>query len=79
MWRFGNRKSYVSLDLLAALFNIKLDGTEADGSRINTAYYIEKNFSFITNYCKRNVVATAQLYLKLNDMPLFPEKDIVLP
>lgn len=78
MWRFGNRKSYVSLELLADLFNIKLNGTETVGSHINTAYYIENDSSYIADYCKRNVVATAQLYLKLKSLPLIPEKDIVL-
>jgi predicted PolB exonuclease-like 3'-5' exonuclease len=69
MWKFGDRKSYTSLDLLASLFNIESSKGEMDGSVVNSVYYEEQDLKKIEEYCKQDVVVTANLYLKLNRMP----------
>ena len=66
MWKFGDRKSFTSLDLLAALFNIKSSKSLMDGSQVNHCYYIDKDLDKITTYCMQDVVVTAQVFLKLN-------------
>jgi len=74
MWKFGDRKSYTSLDLLASLFNIESSKVGIDGSMVNKVYYEEKDLDKITTYCKQDVVVTANLLLKLNMKPaLEPE------
>jgi 3'-5' exonuclease len=77
LWGFGDYKHYTSLDLLLALFNIPSSKSEMDGSKVNRVYYQERNLSKIAEYCTRDVVAIAQLYLKMKGMPLIEEKDLL--
>ncbi len=78
MWKFGDRKNFTSLELLAAIFDIpssKDDGI--DGSEVSTVYYEEENgLQRIAEYCSRDVVVTAQLLLRLNQLPIVKEENI---
>lgn len=65
MWKFGDYKNYTSLDLLAALFNIETSKDDIDGSQVNDIYYKNNDLERIATYCKKDVVVTARLYLKL--------------
>jgi predicted PolB exonuclease-like 3'-5' exonuclease len=65
MWKFGDYKHYTSLDLLASIFNIPSSKGGIDGSMVNAVYYQEKNLTKIKDYCVRDVVVLAQLFLKL--------------
>jgi 3'-5' exonuclease len=77
MWKFGDYKHYTSLDLLAAIFNIPTSKNEMDGSLVNQVYYQEKNLAKISTYCTSDVVALAQLYLRLKGMEMIEERFIV--
>jgi uncharacterized protein YprB with RNaseH-like and TPR domain len=77
MWKFGDYKHYTSLDLLLALFNIPSSKGAMDGSKVNEVYYREKNLKKIAEYCVNDVVAVAQLFLKMKGLPLIEEKNIV--
>ncbi|HEV8512877.1 MAG TPA: 3'-5' exonuclease [Cyclobacteriaceae bacterium] len=77
MWKFGDYKHYTSLDLLLALFNIPSSKGTMDGSKVNEVYYREKNLKKIAEYCVNDVVAVAQLFLKMKGLPLIEEKNIV--
>jgi predicted PolB exonuclease-like 3'-5' exonuclease len=68
MWKFGDYKHYTSLDLLASIFNIPSSKDGIDGSKVNAVYYTEKNLTKIKDYCVRDVVVLAQLFLKLKCM-----------
>ncbi len=77
LWKFGDYKHYTSLDLLAAIFNIPTSKGEMDGSRVNHVFYQEKNLAKIASYCTGDVVAVAQLYLRMKSLPLVEERNIV--
>jgi hypothetical protein len=77
MWKFGDYKHYTSLDLLLALFDIQSSKSEMDGSKVNDVYYREHNLNKIATYCVSDVVAIAQLYLKMKGLPLLESKNIV--
>lgn len=77
MWKFGDHKHYTSLDLLATIFDIPTSKTEMDGSMVNHVYYQEKNLDKIATYCVGDVVALAQLFLKLKGLPLVDPKNIM--
>jgi DNA polymerase elongation subunit (family B) len=66
LWKFGDRKNFTSLDLLAALFGIESSKDDIDGSQVNEVYYKENNLDRISKYCQRDVMVTAQVFLKLN-------------
>ena len=68
LWKFGDYKHYTSLDLLAAIFDIPTSKTVMDGSRVNEVYYKEKDLNKIAEYCIDDVVAVAQLFLRMKGM-----------
>ena len=77
MWKFGDYKHYTSLDLLASLFDIPTSKGELDGSKVNECYYREKDLNKIAEYCLGDVVAVAQLFLRLKGQELIKEQNIV--
>lgn len=77
MWKFGDRKSFVSLDLLARLFDIPSSKAEIDGSQVSHCYYVDQNLDKITTYCMRDVVVTAQVFLRLNNQPCVQPEHII--
>ncbi len=77
MWKFGDKKSYTSLDLLAAIFGIESSKDDIDGSMVNEVYYESKDLNRIGKYCMQDVLVTAQLFLKLNCLPVIPEDQII--
>ena len=68
MWKFGDYKHYTSLELLASIFNISSSKDGIDGSQVNSVYYNEGNLTRIKDYCVRDVVVLAQLFLKLKSI-----------
>ncbi|WP_439582227.1 3'-5' exonuclease [Dyadobacter bucti] len=66
LWKFGDYKSYTSLDLLAAVFDIPGSKNEMSGDQVTKVYYEEKDLSKICRYCREDVVVLAQLYLRLH-------------
>jgi predicted PolB exonuclease-like 3'-5' exonuclease len=76
LWKFGDYKHYTSLDLLAAIFNIPTSKGVMDGSQVNEVYYKEKNIKKIADYCVRDVIAVAQLYLKMKGLEVIPADNI---
>jgi 3'-5' exonuclease len=77
LWKFGDYKHYTSLDLLTTIFNIPSSKGSMDGSMVNGVYYRDKDLSKIAEYCVADVVAIAQLYLKMKGMDLIKERNII--
>lgn len=79
MWKFGDRKNFTSLDLLTTIFDIPSSKSDIDGSKVNHVYYNEENgLERIAKYCQGDVIATAQLYLKMKSLPLVQPNNITL-
>jgi 3'-5' exonuclease len=78
MWKFGDKKNYTSLDLLAAIFGIESSKDDIDGSMVNQVYYEDKDLPRIAKYCMHDVIVTAQLFLKLNCFPAIPSEQIIM-
>lgn len=76
LWKFGDYKHFTSLDLLAAIFNIPTSKSGIDGSQVNAVYHKENGLERIKDYCVRDVVVLAQLFLKMKCIPL--EKDLLV-
>lgn len=66
LWKFGDYKSYTSLDLLAAVFDIPGSKNEMSGDQVTRVYYEENDLPKICRYCREDVVVLAQLYLKMH-------------
>ncbi|MEM9894829.1 MAG: 3'-5' exonuclease [Bacteroidota bacterium] len=77
LWKFGDWKNFTSLELLTTLFDIPSSKTDMDGSMVSKTYYQEEDgLEKIASYCRRDVVATAQLYLRLHNLPIVAEDNI---
>ncbi len=76
LWKFGDRKNFTSLDLLAALFGVESSKDDIDGSQVNHIYYKENNLKRIAEYCQRDVMVTAQVFLCLNGFQKIEEQNI---
>jgi len=76
MWKFGDRKNFTSLDLLATIFDIDTSKGDIDGSQVTPVYYEENDLERITEYCKRDVVVTAQLFLKFKTLPAIKPENV---
>lgn len=77
MWKFGDRKSYSSLKLLAALLDFPSPKDDIDGSQVGRVYWEEKDLPRISYYCEKDVLATTQLFLRYRREPILLEEQVV--
>ncbi len=76
LWRFGDYKSYTSLELLATIFNLPTPKDDIRGSDVARVYYEEKNLERIVMYCEKDVASIARLFLRYKGEPIFSDEDI---
>ncbi len=73
LWKFGDFKSYTSLNLLAQTLGIPTPKDDIDGSMVGALYWsagseIEKttNLERIVTYCRKDVLTVAQIFLRMS-------------
>jgi len=76
MWKFGDRKAFTSLDLLTAIFGIPSPKQDIDGSQVNHVFHKENDIQRISKYCNHDILATAQVYLKLKGLDRIREENV---
>jgi len=65
LWSFGDRKAYTSLALLTHILGIPTPKDDITGADVARVYYEESGLERIATYCRKDVVATVQLFLRL--------------
>ncbi len=65
LWKFGDYKHFTSLSLMSAIFGIPTPKDDIDGSQVADVYYNEKNLRRIVDYCEKDVLTVARIFLKL--------------
>lgn len=78
MWKFGDFKSYTSLNLLAHTLGIPTPKEDMDGSKVGDVYWLEKDLKRIAVYCEKDVITAAQVFLRLVGEPQIPIQNIEL-
>jgi uncharacterized protein YprB with RNaseH-like and TPR domain len=78
LWKFGDFKSYTSLNLLAHTLGIPTPKDDIDGSKVWEVYWKEKNLQRIVTYCQKDVITVAQIFLRLQGESLIREENIEL-
>ncbi len=78
LWRFGDYKSYTSLDLLAYALGIETPKKLLDGSKVNATYYQKNDLQAIVDYCRLDVLTVAQIILRMHQLPLIEKKEMVI-
>ena len=77
LWKFGDYKHYTSLKLLTKILNIPSPKTDIDGSEVRDVFYEENDLNRIVLYCERDVVAVAQIILRLRNGKLLDDAEII--
>jgi predicted PolB exonuclease-like 3'-5' exonuclease len=78
MWKFGDFKSFTSLELLATAFDVPTPKDDIDGSQVWTVYWNDKDLERIKTYCQKDVVTVAQLILRFRGEALLEEHDVII-
>jgi uncharacterized protein YprB with RNaseH-like and TPR domain len=78
LWKFGDHKHYTSLDLLTTIFNIESPKSDLEGSQVAMVYWKENDLQRIVAYCRRDVIAIAQLMLRYKGEELLNQDNIVV-
>lgn len=78
MWKFGDYKSYTSLNLLAAVFGLPSPKDDIDGSLVWQVFWKDRDLERIKNYCQKDVVTLTQVFLKLRKETIVKPEDIIL-
>ena len=76
LWKFGDYKSFTSLNLLAHTLGIPTPKDDIDGSRVWSVYWNDKDLKRIVNYCQKDVVTVAQIFLKMQGDGLVKPENI---
>lgn len=76
LWKFGDYKHYTSLKLLTHVLGIPSPKEDIDGSEVRNVYYNEKDINRISKYCERDVIAVAQVLLRLRNEAILSEDEI---
>jgi predicted PolB exonuclease-like 3'-5' exonuclease len=70
LWKFGDFKSYTSLDLLAAVFDVPTPKDVMDGSQVYPVYYKEKDIEKIKTYCEKDILTLANIVMRFKGLPI---------
>ncbi len=76
MWKFGDMKNYISLDLLSACLGLEGSKGDMDGSQVGKIYYENKDMKRIANYCAQDVWVTSNVFLRMNLLPEISLEDV---
>lgn len=76
LWKFGDFKHFTSLKLLTHVLGIPSPKDDIKGSDVAKVYYQEKNIDRIIIYCEKDVVAVAQIILRLQNQELLDVSEI---
>jgi 3'-5' exonuclease len=77
LWKFGDYKSFTSLKLLTKILNIPSPKGDIDGSQVGHVFYVEKDIDRIVTYCEKDVVAVAQVLLRLRREDLLVDDEVI--
>ena len=76
LWKFGDFKSFTSLNLLAHTLGIPTPKDDIDGSKVWSVYWNDKDLKRIVTYCQKDVVTVAQILLKMQGEEIIKQANI---
>ena len=76
LWKFGDYKSYTSLDLLTSVLGITSPKDDIDGSMVAGIYWNDRDLKRIAQYCEKDVLAVAQVLLRFMNLPKIDEERV---
>ncbi|MCF4100535.1 3'-5' exonuclease [Gillisia sp. M10.2A] len=76
LWKFGDYKHYTSLKLLTNVLGITSPKDDIDGSEVRDVFYESREVNRIITYCEKDVIAIAQIILRLRQEELLTDSEI---
>ena len=76
LWKFGDYKHFTSLELLAHILNIESAKNDMTGADVAQVYYRQNDLNRIVDYCERDTITLARVYLKLMNKGQLGEEHI---
>lgn len=71
LWSFGAwQEGFSSLELLATSLGLETPKDDIRGDEVGHVFWQERDIDRITKYCEKDVLATAQIILKLSGLPV---------
>lgn len=77
LWKFGDYKNYTSLKLLTNVLGIPSPKDDIDGSEVYRVFYEENEIDRIINYCEKDTIAVAQIFLRLRGDEILQDDEII--
>ncbi|MDU8884595.1 3'-5' exonuclease [Yeosuana sp. MJ-SS3] len=77
LWKFGDYKNYTSLKLLTNVLGIPSPKDDIEGSDVYRVYYAENDIDKIIQYCEKDTIAVAQIFLRLRNDELLSDEEIL--
>ncbi len=68
-WKFGDRKSFTSLALIAEVLGLPTPKDDISGADVGRVYWEDRDLPRIAVYCLKDVYTTARVYLRLAGRP----------
>jgi len=78
LWRFGDYKHYVSLELLAHILGLPTPKNDISGKDVARVYYEEKDLPRIERYCRHDVSTLVNVYLRMRESEPVPPENIFI-
>ena len=75
LWKFGEYRHFTSLALLTEILGISNPKDDLDGSQVGEVFY-EGDYDRIARYCEKDVLAVAQVLLRLRAEKPIPEENV---
>jgi DNA polymerase elongation subunit (family B) len=76
LWKFGEYKNFISLNLLAHTLGVPTPKDDIDGSQVGDVYWTQRDLPRIVIYCQKDVVTVAQVYLRMHGETLIRPENI---
>jgi uncharacterized protein YprB with RNaseH-like and TPR domain len=77
LWKFGDYKHFTSLKLLTKVLGVPSPKDDIDGSEVARVFYVENDIDRIITYCEKDVIAVAQIFLRLRREELLIDDEII--
>ncbi|MGY5845899.1 3'-5' exonuclease [Salegentibacter sp. HM20] len=77
LWKFGDHKHFTSLKLLTHVLGIPSPKDDISGADVCRVYYKDNDLPRIVEYCEKDVIAIAQVLLRLRQEALLTPEEII--
>jgi hypothetical protein len=78
LWKFGEYKHFISLNLLAHALGVPTPKDDIDGSQVGEIYWGQGDLPRIVIYCQKDVATVAQVYLRIHGEVLIRPENICI-